>query len=171
MLRTSRTLIATIKDFGACPCPRCLVLINEIYALGRADDRKRREELHRQDNVERREKVDAARESLYNEGYAITGDHVDGVLKDESLVPTRVFASVLSHLHNVTLFVQNAFSVVLSPFGFDFHKMLTVDVLHEVELGVWKALFTHLVRMLHACGADKVYEFDRRYAPLDTELE
>lgn len=57
---------------------------------------------------------------------------------------------------------QNAFSVALSPFGFDFHKMLTVDVLHEVELGVWKALFAHLMRMLHACGADKVHELDRR---------
>ena len=71
----------------------------------------------------------------------------------------------------VTQFAQNAFSAVLSPFGFDFHKMLTVDLLHEVEIGVWKALFAHLVRMLHACRADKVYEFDRRYGPLNTELE
>ena len=48
--------------------------------------------------------------------------------------------------------------------------MLTVDLLHEVELGVWKALFAHLVRMLHARGLDKVHEFDRRYGPLDAEL-
>lgn len=41
--------------------------------------------------------------------------------------------------------------------------MLTVDLLHEVELGVWKALLTHLIRMLHANGADKVHEFDERY--------
>ena len=52
--------------------------------------------------------------------------------------------------------------MALSPFSFDFHKMLTVDVLHEVEFGVWKALFAHLMRMLHACGADKVHELDRR---------
>ena len=49
--------------------------------------------------------------------------------------------------------------------------MLTVDLLHEVELGVWKALFIHLVRMLHACGADKVHEFDKRCGLLDVELE
>lgn len=41
--------------------------------------------------------------------------------------------------------------------------MLTVDLLHEVELGVWKALLTHLIRMLHACGPEKVHEFDKRY--------
>ena len=61
-------------------------------------------------------------------------------------------------------FIQNTFLVVLLPFGFNFHMMLTVDLLHEVELGIWKALFTHLVRMLHSCGADKVHKFDERCA-------
>jgi hypothetical protein len=28
--------------------------------------------------------------------------------------------------------------------------MLVVDFLHEFELGVWKALFTHLIRVLYA---------------------
>ena len=28
--------------------------------------------------------------------------------------------------------------------------MLVVDVLHEFELGIWKALFIHLIRILHA---------------------
>ena len=46
--------------------------------------------------------------------------------------------------------------------------MLTVDLLHEVELGVWKALLTHLIRMLHVCGAGKVHEFDERYASFCT---
>ncbi|KAF9646621.1 hypothetical protein BDM02DRAFT_3188673 [Thelephora ganbajun] len=146
-----KTLIATIKDFGTRPCPRCLVTINQIQAIGREDDRKCREESRQQDDAERRKKVDDARKSLYDEGYAIAGDHVDGLLKDESLVPTK-----------------NAFSVTLSPFGFDFHKMLTVDLLHEVELGVWKALLAHLIRMLHACGVDKVHEFDERFQMVPT---
>jgi len=67
-----------------------LVSVDQIRALGRDDDRKRREETCRQDNAERRKKVDDARKSLYAEGYAITGDHVDGLLKDESMVPTKV---------------------------------------------------------------------------------
>ena len=75
------------------PCPRCLVSVDQIYTLGREEDRKRREELSRRDDNERRKKVDDARKSLYDEGYAITGDHVDGLLKDESLVPTKVFVS------------------------------------------------------------------------------
>ena len=73
-----------------CPCPRCLVLINQIHALGQEDDRKRREDSRRKDDAERRKKVDDARERLYHEGYSITGDYVDGLLKDESLVPTTV---------------------------------------------------------------------------------
>lgn len=67
--------------------------------------------------------------------------------------------------------MQNAFSVALSRLGFDFHKMLTVDLLHEVELGVWKSAFTHLVRMLHASGADKIHEFDKRSGLFDIGLE
>jgi len=44
--------------------------------------------------------------------------------------------------------------------------MLVVDLMHEFELGVWKAIFTHLIRLLHAAGggSDKhVIELDRRY--------
>jgi hypothetical protein len=40
--------------------------------------------------------------------------------------------------------------------------MFVVDVLHEVELGVWKSLFVHLVRILHGCGSETVTEFNRR---------
>ena len=31
--------------------------------------------------------------------------------------------------------------------------MLVVDLLHEFELGVWKALFTHLIRVLYAADS------------------
>lgn len=43
--------------------------------------------------------------------------------------------------------------------------MLVVDLLHEFELGVWKSLFTHLVRILYAAGPgdELVIELDRRY--------
>lgn len=42
--------------------------------------------------------------------------------------------------------------------------MLVVDLLHEFELGVWKALFTHLIRLLYASpnGEALVAELDRR---------
>lgn len=43
--------------------------------------------------------------------------------------------------------------------------LLTVDLLHEVELGVWKALFTHIIRILSTHSPEAVSELDRRYAP------
>ena len=30
--------------------------------------------------------------------------------------------------------------------------MMVVDLMHEFELGVWKALFTHLIRILHVAS-------------------
>jgi hypothetical protein len=60
--------------------------------------------------------------------------------------------------------MQNAFSRRLLPLKFDFFKMFVVDLLHEVELGVWKSFLTHLIRILYSCGNDTVAEFNRRYA-------
>lgn len=36
--------------------------------------------------------------------------------------------------------------------------------MHEFELGVWKALLIHLLRMLNAADKALVHELDRRYA-------
>ena len=44
--------------------------------------------------------------------------------------------------------MQNAFSERLSPHRFDVFDIPAVDVLHEVEIGVWKSLFIHLLRLL-----------------------
>jgi hypothetical protein len=43
--------------------------------------------------------------------------------------------------------------------------MLLVDLLHEFVLGVWKALFIHLIRMLIAYNKALVNELDHRCAP------
>ena len=41
--------------------------------------------------------------------------------------------------------------------------MLIVDLLHEFELGVWKSLFIHLLRILEAHDKTLLVELDRRY--------
>lgn len=43
--------------------------------------------------------------------------------------------------------------------------MLVVDLMHEFELGVWKVVFSHLIRILHAAApaGGLVSELDRRY--------
>jgi len=40
--------------------------------------------------------------------------------------------------------------------------MLTVDLLHEFELGVWKAVFTHLIRILAAHGQSSIHTLNHR---------
>ena len=57
---------------------------------------------------------------------------------------------------------QNAFSNRLQPLGFDFFQMLVVDLLHEFELGVWKALFIHLLRILEAQNPALLHKLDQR---------
>jgi hypothetical protein len=47
--------------------------------------------------------------------------------------------------------------------GFNFFQMLVVDLLHEFELGVWKALFIHLLRILEAMNPALLHQLDQRY--------
>lgn len=60
---------------------------------------------------------------------------------------------------------QNTFAQKLAGLGLDPFRMLVVDFLHECELGTWKALFTHLVRILYAlpAGEKLVATLDSRY--------
>jgi hypothetical protein len=44
--------------------------------------------------------------------------------------------------------------------------MLVVDLMHEFELGVWKNIFTHLIRILYAVNPALVIELDSRQATL-----
>ena len=40
--------------------------------------------------------------------------------------------------------------------------MLVVDLLHEFELGVWKAIFIHLLRILETLKQLQISEMDKR---------
>ena len=61
-----------------------------IPNIGTTEDRKIHLEKPRVDSDECRARVDNARKKLYDEGYAVDGEIVDGFLKNESLVPTEV---------------------------------------------------------------------------------
>ena len=64
--------------------------------------------------------------------------------------------------------MQNAFSERLSAFGFCVFITLVVDLLHEFELGIWKAILSHLLCMLESLKGDKLRELDQRKAnPID----
>lgn len=59
---------------------------------------------------------------------------------------------------------QNAFAKLDK---LDFNQMLVVDLLHEYELGIWKSLFAHLVRILESVDGNAVDELNARYAFCD----
>lgn len=75
---------------GQCPCPRCKIKKGAIRNLGTpADTTIRREEV-RVDDADLREKITNARKLIYERGYVVNSDHVEDLLKPESLVPTIV---------------------------------------------------------------------------------
>ncbi|KAK7437003.1 hypothetical protein VKT23_006712 [Stygiomarasmius scandens] len=141
-----KVLLATMRDKGLCPCPRCMIPKSSLDRMGLVEDLR-----YRLDNVQKylKRSVEKARRLIFQLGAPIRGKKVEDFLKSTSSVPTL-----------------NAFVERLGHLDFDPCQMLAVDLLHEFELGVWKAFFTHLIRLLYAqgpAGAQKVQELDQRF--------
>ncbi|KAF8063262.1 hypothetical protein FPV67DRAFT_1563422 [Lyophyllum atratum] len=121
-----KAVVATIRQNGAFPCPRCKMPLSDMHLFGTKKDRQTRI------------KLDA---------------YVERQLKPESLVPTL-----------------NAFADRLGPelLGLNWFNMFVVDLLHEVELGIWKALFIHLLRILDSLDQTLLHELDRRFRLVPT---
>lgn len=170
-MRSYRALLSTIRVLGRRPCVGCLVWKKDIPKVGSPGDLLRRRRHKRLDNQTRRSKIELARKLIYVNGARLKSKKVEDILGKYSMVPTRVrpclFIPQYVHLHSSH--PQNAFSEKLSRFGFDFHTLFTPDLLHEFEIGVWKGLFAHLIRILHAASTTQqklVVELDSRCAPL-----
>jgi hypothetical protein len=70
-------------------------------------DMKQRHTLARMDDKNRREKVDLARDMIYNRNFVVNSKHVEALLKEESLVPTAVSAKQYHlSLPNLTAYVE-----------------------------------------------------------------
>lgn len=82
-----RVLLATIRDQGVCPCPRCLIPKSNLDRLGLRSDAKSRLDKARKYDTAR---VDKARKAIYELGKPINGVHVQQLLKASSAVPTKV---------------------------------------------------------------------------------
>lgn len=135
--------------------------MEEVPDLGTAEDRARRIDKPRMDSLERQKLVETARANLYKHGFAITGEKVDGVLKEQSYVPTVVSLFISCFPPHLTL-PQNSFSTAFFSSGGNFFLMLVVDLLHEFELGVWKAVFCHLIRILESVDVGLVQKLNER---------
>ncbi|KAK7684228.1 hypothetical protein QCA50_012552 [Cerrena zonata] len=140
-----KVLLATIRDKGLCPCTRCLTPKSKLHLMGQVYDMAFRVQAGVRKYLSRA--VTVARKYIYDAGYSVASTAIDNLLKETSSVPT-----------------VNAFIDRLGE-DFNLHRMLTVDFMHEYNLGVWKAVFTHLVRLVYAQrnGNDKIAELDRRY--------
>ena len=124
-----------------------------------------RESLARTDDVNRRSRVEAARKCIYEKNYAVNSRVVENLLREDSLVPTAVSPCSLSPmvvLLIALIYFQNAFSNKLAQFGFVLFPMLVVDLMHEFELGVWKSIFIHLLRILDCQNESLKHELDKR---------
>jgi hypothetical protein len=62
---------------------------------------------------------------------------------------------------------QNAFLDKLTPLGLNMFNMLVVDLMHKVELSVWKAVFIHLLRLLDCHDENLKHELDQRRALIE----
>jgi hypothetical protein len=133
-----------------------------VREIGTPADKIVREAFQRQDNAVHTELINAARHRIYKQGYAVKAKCVEELLKPTSLVPTQV--NTIQYPLEICLLIlptQTAFSKFAGP-AFNIYKILVVDLLHEVELGVWKAILQHLIRMLYSLGVDYVQELDKR---------
>ncbi|KAG6831420.1 hypothetical protein H0H92_010633 [Tricholoma furcatifolium] len=139
-----RIIIACMKQNGHQFCATCTVTSRQAQLLGT----KRHDIVYasrrRTDSVIAQERVEKARAKIFKHGYVADGKPIDNILKD-SKTPIR-----------------NAFSRLLLPTGENFYDLFVVDVLHEIELGVIKHTFAHLIRMLYTLGAGSVAHLDRK---------
>ncbi|KAK7036876.1 hypothetical protein R3P38DRAFT_2415876, partial [Favolaschia claudopus] len=128
-----RVLLATIRNLGKAPCPRCYILKEDIHLLGTIRDEKKRETLARTDEHIRNGTIRRVRDWIFRLGRSVASKTFDFYLLARSWTPT-----------------SNAFSDRLSGFGPI--QNACPDFMHAFELGVFKAFFIHLLRILYAHG-------------------
>ncbi|EDQ99528.1 uncharacterized protein LACBIDRAFT_334986 [Laccaria bicolor S238N-H82] len=146
-----KTILACIKYLGNFPCPCCLISKVDISKLGTKRDRKLRNSKEQVDDENQQSKIQLVQDWIYKGGYGIVSVAVERILGPKSLIP-----------------MHNAFSERLLAYGFQFYMMFVPDLLHEFELSVWKATFTHLMHILHAYGDDAIQELNRRFRAMPT---
>ncbi|PPQ76747.1 hypothetical protein CVT24_012267 [Panaeolus cyanescens] len=139
-----KVLLTCIKFLENYPCTQCTIHKDHIHQLGTLRDRQRRQgKNQRSDNKMRQETIDKARRLIFVKGYSVSSTIITELLAKYSWTP-----------------IPNTFSDRL---GLNFYKMFVVDLLHEFELGVWKATFTHLLRILYVARADLLQVLNIRY--------
>ena len=139
--------------------------MDHVVNMGKPQDMKQHKTLACIDDVTHCNRVTSARESIYEKDYTVDSTPVEHLLKKDSLVPSSTCLAFFPQQASISgngLLFQNTFSGKLVQFGFCFYGMLIVDLMHKFELGVWKAVFIHLLRFLDCQHETLKYELDRR---------
>ena len=155
-----RSGLATIRSMGIFLCPRCLTVLDQVSDIGKNCDCARRR--HLRNYAKDAARVEDARRIIFDMGMSVGGEL--GVLKNGSLIPTRVIGSP-HHLSTFAHTLQNAY---YSELGANPAELMPVDPLHDWELGVGKGVCMHNVRILHAIGRSAINLFDARWVPKST---
>ncbi|KIJ30636.1 hypothetical protein M422DRAFT_267786 [Sphaerobolus stellatus SS14] len=147
-----KVLLATIRDQGLCLCPQCYITKDKVHEMGMVRDMSNCEKNVRKDDHLHRYDIQKACCLINEKGVPVNGAAIKSILKPLSRVPT-----------------VNAFSEQLQMRGFEYHPIFIVDFLHEIELGVWKATLTHLIRLLYAQGSKHApHELNQRFRQIPT---
>ena len=109
-----RVLLATIRNLGACPCPRCLVPKEKIPELGTVFDDRRRVKTERVSDARWEFNIIVARDIIYKKGKGVKSAAVERILAPESSVPTMVKFSIFSRLLDCILinFLEHIYILV-----------------------------------------------------------
>jgi hypothetical protein len=144
-------LLAGIRALAECPCPRCYIKKLTINLLGTVGDMFRRNWL-RVDTPMLHQIIANARRCVFVLGRALGSAAVNTLLQAQSWVPVQVRIALHPTARSILTRSQNAFSSTIFPLDptFNSFRMFAPDLMHEFELGVWKAVFVHLVRLLEA---------------------
>ncbi|KAF9554492.1 hypothetical protein CPC08DRAFT_727124 [Agrocybe pediades] len=146
-----KVLVACMKYLTHCMCPRCTSKKALISQIGSKLDMRRRVKLKRIDNDYRLYDIGVVRKMMFEDGISITSKKIKDILEPTSAVPT-----------------QNAFSKRFKEHGLNFYQLFVPDFMHKVELGVWKALFTHLLRILIAYRHDTIQYLNSRFRQISS---
>ncbi|KZT71629.1 hypothetical protein DAEQUDRAFT_665724 [Daedalea quercina L-15889] len=145
-----RVLLACLRFLGRCPCPRCYITKNDIFGMGSTADNQLRQNI-RVDGQRLHSIIARIRSWVFKKGYNLASKLISRLLDPISILPRR-----------------SAFSTRFADTGFNFYSMFVPDVLHEFELGVWKAIFIHLLRILYAEGKDRIQIMNQRFRMVPT---
>lgn len=89
-MKPNRALLATIRNMGACPCPRCEIKKEHIPHLGTVADGFRRDNHKRTNGVSRKWRIDSSRSAIHEHGKGVKSKAVEDLLSPLSYVPTSV---------------------------------------------------------------------------------